>query len=111
MHAHPFDETMGGQSFKELTVMLKFWSNSLPVLKQTDKNRKTTYPFFQNPNKRDITIFTILMATNHLLQRKGGEDVLLYDDFSMDDGIEQCFSSADDAVVIDDPMAMTAVRR
>jgi hypothetical protein len=40
-------EMMGGQSFKESMAMLKKQHNSLPILKQTDKNRKTLYPFLE----------------------------------------------------------------
>jgi hypothetical protein len=49
--------------FKESAVMLKKWRNSLPVLKKTDKNKKITF-HLENPNERDVTIFTILMVTN-----------------------------------------------
>jgi hypothetical protein len=53
-----------GQSFNKSAAMLKKQCNSLPILKQMDKNRKMMYPFLENPNKRDDTIFTILMVTN-----------------------------------------------
>jgi hypothetical protein len=65
------DEMTGGQGFKESAAMLKKQHNSLPVLKQTDKNRNTTYLFLENPKERDVTILTILMVTKPFATVKG----------------------------------------
>jgi hypothetical protein len=69
------DETTGGLGSKESAAMLKKRRNSLPVLKQTDKNSKTSYPFLENPDNRDVTLFMILRLQNCSLQQK--ERVLL----------------------------------
>jgi hypothetical protein len=37
--------------------------NSPPAPKQTDKKGKTAYPFLENSDEREVTIFTILMVT------------------------------------------------
>jgi hypothetical protein len=54
------DETTGDQGAKESAAMIKKRRNSLPVLKQTDKNGKI---FLENPDDRDVTMFMILMVT------------------------------------------------
>jgi hypothetical protein len=109
MHAHPFNETTVSKSRKKRR-------NSLPVLKQTDMNGKTTYPFLENPDERDVTIFTILMVTKPFAtakMRRWCFVIRRYTSifFTFFDGRRLRFSGAGDAVVIDDPMAMTAVRR
>jgi hypothetical protein len=57
------DETTGDPGSKESTTMQKKQCNSLPVLKQTDQQGKTTYPFLESPNDRDVTLFMILTVT------------------------------------------------
>jgi hypothetical protein len=64
-------DTMGGQGSKESATMLKKWRNSLPVLRQTDQQGKTSYPFLESPDDRDITMFTILMVTKPFATAKG----------------------------------------
>jgi hypothetical protein len=44
------DGTTGDQGSKESAAMIKKQHNSLPVLKQTDKNSKILYPFLENPD-------------------------------------------------------------
>jgi hypothetical protein len=65
------DDTMGGQGSKESATMIKKRHNSLPALKQTDWQGKITYPFLENPDDRDITMFTILMVTKSFATAKG----------------------------------------
>jgi hypothetical protein len=65
------DEATGGQGVKELTAMVKKQINSLPVLKQTDRNRKISYLVLENPDKRDVMMFTILMVTKLFATAKG----------------------------------------
>jgi hypothetical protein len=65
------DETTGDPGSKESAVMIKKWRNSLPILKQTDKNDKISYPFLENPNDRDVTLFTILTVTKPFGMAKG----------------------------------------
>jgi hypothetical protein len=66
------------------------------------------YLFLENPDKSDVTIFTILMVTKPFATVKMQQwcYMLIYHD-----SVELCFSSADNVVIIDDPMAMTAVCR
>jgi hypothetical protein len=65
------DDTMGGQGSKESATMLKKQRNSLPVLKQTDRQGKMSYPFLESPDDRDIMMFTILMVTKPFATAKG----------------------------------------
>jgi hypothetical protein len=72
----------------------------------------------ENPDERDVKIFTILMVTNPFATAKMQRWWFVirqftsnFLHFSMDDSVELRFSSADDAVVIDNPMAMMAVHR
>jgi hypothetical protein len=65
------DETTGGQGGKESSAMLKKQHNSLPVLKQCNQHRKITYLFLENPDDRDVTMFTILTVTKPFATAKG----------------------------------------
>jgi hypothetical protein len=65
------DETMGDPGSKELAAMMKKWRNSLPVLKQTDRKGKIMYPFLENPDDRDVTLFSILTVTKPFGMAKG----------------------------------------
>jgi hypothetical protein len=65
------DETTGDKGSKESAVMIKKRCNSLPILTQTDKNGKISYPFLEYPDDRDVTMFTILMVMNCLVWQKG----------------------------------------
>jgi hypothetical protein len=58
---------MGGQGVNESAVMLKKWCNYLPALKQTDHYLST----FGNPDKKDVTMFPILMVTKPFATAKG----------------------------------------
>jgi hypothetical protein len=110
-HAHPLDETKVPKDAKETAQF-----TAAP--KQTDKKGKTAYPFLENTDEREVTIFTILMVTKPFATAKMQrwcfviqQYTSIFSHFPMDDGVELRFGGADDAVVIDDPMAMTAVRR
>jgi hypothetical protein len=48
---------------KRKFVMPKKWHNSPPAPKQMDKKGKMAYLFLENPDKREVTIFTILRVT------------------------------------------------
>jgi hypothetical protein len=65
------DETTGGQGSEELATMLKKQCNLLPVPKQIDKNGKTLYLILENPDEKDVTLFTILMVTKAFGMAKG----------------------------------------
>jgi hypothetical protein len=65
------DETTGDPGSKESAVMQKKQHNSLPVLKQTDRQGKISYPFLENPDDRDVTLFTILTVTKLFGTAKG----------------------------------------
>jgi hypothetical protein len=65
------DKTTGVQGAKESAATIKKQHNSLPVLKQTDKSGKTSYPFLENPDDRDVTMFTILIVTKPFGTAKG----------------------------------------
>jgi hypothetical protein len=69
------DDTMGGQGLKELAAMLTKQCNSLPVPKQMDQNGKTTYLSLENPDKRGIMRFMILMVTKLFNTVKGKGEV------------------------------------
>jgi hypothetical protein len=43
----------------------------LPPMKYKDQNRNLTFPFMENPDNRDVTIFTMLMVMKLFAQQKG----------------------------------------
>jgi hypothetical protein len=45
--------------------------NSLPILKHVDRNSKVSYPFSENPDDRDITLFTTLTVAKPFATAKG----------------------------------------
>jgi hypothetical protein len=51
--------------------MLKKQCNSLPVLKQTEKNSKTLYLFLESPGEKDVMLFTIVMVMKPFATAKG----------------------------------------
>jgi hypothetical protein len=62
------DEMTGGQGGKESAAMQK----KLPILKQSDQNRKTTYPFLEIPtNGRYYVYHFDGNKTVHYSEREG----------------------------------------
>jgi PDZ domain-containing secreted protein len=45
--------------------------NSLPILKHVDRNGKVSYPFLENSDDRDITLFTTLTVAKLFATAKG----------------------------------------
>jgi hypothetical protein len=104
-------ETMGGPCFKESAAMLKKQHHSLPVLKQTDISRKMTSMFRKSQQKGHHNIYHFDGNKSICYSENVAMVFCLYQYFLhvlMDDGVELWFSSADNAVVIDNPMAMMA---